>query len=396
MYFYLNGAMKRRLLNELKDSFSRHPVYSKIVPYIQDKYAFPERPQYGIVLKSASANKVGLSADNFVGIAVSHVALCYYGTPAYPIEWVREDQAVLQANEDRMPTVPGDYYIEILTVPTNASEEGAYVIDPLLTITQEPILYFQSGVETEGQLQNLPVRNTVRLFENGRYRLIEGTDYAVDYDTGAIKFLTPFNPGARVTASYRHAAPSLGPIPFRWNTSDQTTLPGVVIAFGKRAREGDKVAIAVTQDRVDTARIYGGKWDLTYEFDCIAQDSIQREEIADWAIMYLWAEKREFLANEGISLTEISMGGESEEPMDETGDIFMYTASVSVQIQSEWEMHVPLPFTISQVQPMVPGGGTPDPSAPSSTAGAVPTANNLVFATLPLFAGRNNDFERIR
>ena len=55
MYFYLISSLKRRLIEELKDSFARHPLYKKIVPFIQNKYAFDERPQYGIVVKGSSA-----------------------------------------------------------------------------------------------------------------------------------------------------------------------------------------------------------------------------------------------------------------------------------------------------------------------------------------------------
>jgi hypothetical protein len=400
MFYRLSGAMKRRLLEELKDSFSKHPVYDKVVPFIQDRYSFAERPQYGIVLKGVNANKVSLSADNSLGEVVSHVMLAFFGTPAYPLEWVREDMAVLQSNNDVMPTIPGVYFMEILKVPQNASEYGEYILDPLLDATQEPIIYFQSGVETHAAFQRTPVAGTVRMYENGRYMLKEGTDYSVNYQTSEIRFLTPFNPGARITANYRYAAESIGPVAFQWNTADFKTLPGVVLAFGKRAKKGDTVAIVVTQDRVATAEAFGGKWDMTFELDVISQDPIQREEISDWVMMYLWADKRPFLSNEGIEITDISLGGESEEPMDETGEIIMYTSSLTVQIQTDWELHVPLPFTISKLQPTIPGpaivGTVPDPSDPTSSAGLIATANNLVFATLPLFAGRNSDFERIK
>lgn len=379
MYFYLTGSLKRRLIDELKDSFSQHPVYNKVVPFIQAKYSFEERPQYGIIVTNASANKVSLSSDNFMGMIDSHVMLCYFGTPAYPIEWVREDQAALKANNDVFPLSPGFYAIEILEAPENATDPGYYVIDPLLTATQEPLLRFQTGIETEAQLQRIPVQGTVRMYENGRYQLQEGTDYQVNYSNGQVTFLTTSNPGARVTADYRYVVPSIGPVPFYWNTSDFKTLPGVVLAFGKRARKGDKVAVVVTQDRVETARAYGGKWELTFEMNCVAQDPTQREEIADLAAMYLWADKKPFLETEGIEVVEISLGGESEEPMDETGDIYMYTASMSVQLRADWEQHVPMPFTISNIDPTL-----------------TTTTNNLVFATLPMFAGRNSDFERIK
>jgi hypothetical protein len=89
MYYYLIGALKRRLILELQDSFSRHAIYQKITPFIQNKFAFSERPQFGIVVKGSSANKVQLSADNFIGTVQSHVMLAYVDQPAHPIEWHR-------------------------------------------------------------------------------------------------------------------------------------------------------------------------------------------------------------------------------------------------------------------------------------------------------------------
>ena len=79
MYYYLISSLKRRLILELQDSFAQHPIYSKIVPWIQNKYTFDERPQFGIVVKGSSANKVALSGDNFMGTVESHVMLAYIG-----------------------------------------------------------------------------------------------------------------------------------------------------------------------------------------------------------------------------------------------------------------------------------------------------------------------------
>src|SRR5574338_1269213 len=146
MYYYLVAALKRRLVLELKDSFSKHPIYEKIVPNIQNRYAFDERPQFGIVVKGSSANKVSLAADNHLGTIDSHVMLAYVGEAAYPIEWVREDLAAVRANNDVMPIRAGIYYIEILTVPTTAAGIGTFVVDPLIEVTDEAVLVFQSGI----------------------------------------------------------------------------------------------------------------------------------------------------------------------------------------------------------------------------------------------------------
>ena len=385
MYYYLTSAIKRRAILELKDSFSRHPIYEKIVPFIQNKFAFTERPQMGIVVKGSSANKVALSGDNFMGNVQSYVMLAYVGASAYPIEWVREDLNVVR-ELGKMPTDPGIYYIEILTVPTNPQTPGSFVVDPLLTVTMEPLMRFQSGIEREAQLENVPTKGTLRLWVNNRALLSEGRDYTVDYHTGAIQFLVRFSPEEVVSADYRYPIPSLGPFNFQWNTADSTTLPGVILAFGKRARAGDKVAVRVSPDREDAALAYGGKFEVALDLDIITQDTTATEEVADLALMFLWGEKKAALEFEGIEIVDISIGGEAEESYDETGDLNFYTASLSIQFRADWEIHVPMPLLTSQVTTEKKDG----------TDGLVFSGpSTLFYSTFPTIVGRNNDFERI-
>jgi len=367
------------------------------VPFIQNRFAFTERPQYGIVVKGSSANKVVLSADNFMGSIMSHVMLAYVAAPVYPLEWVKEDLACLQANNEVMPTPPGIYYLEILSVPDTAQAEGTFIIDPLITVNDEPVLRFVSGIENEAQLQQLPIQGTLRLWENRKFLLVEGEHYQVDYTTGAIHLLSPSTAGSILTADYRYAVPSVGPITFQWNKSDFTTLPGVVLAFGKRAKVADKVAVVVYEDRVEAAKAYGGKFEASFDLDVIARDETQMEEMADLTLMYLWGEKRDPLSSEGIEITDVSMGGESEEVYDETGDDYFYNASLTIQVQADWEIHIPLPLTISRVTAttaeMDKAAVPLDPTQGTTIVGDV--RNQLFFATIPVIAGRNNNFERI-
>jgi hypothetical protein len=390
MYYYLVGALKRRLILELQDSFSQHPVYRKIVPNIQNKFSFKERPQLGIVVKGSSANKIQLSADNFIGIVQSHIMLAYVGQPVYPLEWVRED--LIRVKERGLETLPGVYFMEILQAPEYEGDLGYYVLDPLLTVTDEAVLAFQTGVEREAQLQQIPVRKTLRLWENRKFLLREGIDYNIDYTTGAIELLGRFVPNAILTADYRYAADSIGPVPFKWNSADFETLPGVVMAFGKRSETGQKVAVVVYQDRVDTAQAYGGRFETSFDLDVISRDTDQVEEITDLVMMYMWADKkRAQLATEGIEVVDVSMGGEAEDIYDETADLNYYQASMSVQLQADWEIHVPIPLTFSRVTPRTQESDL-DPSAPSGLR-LVP--DDLFFSTRAIIVGRNNDFERI-
>ena len=399
MYYYLLSSLKRRLILELKDSFARHPIYNKIVPFVQNKYAFDERPQFGIVVKGSSANKVALSGDNFVGTISSHVMMAFVGEPAYPIEWVREDLQSVNRNEGRIPTLPGVYYIEILTVPTKPQEFGTFAVDPLIESLDEPVLRYQSGIEREAQLQQPPVQGMLRLWENHRFLLRENVDYRVDYSNGAIELLGRGTPQAVLTADYFYAGASVGPNKFQWMTADSQTLPGVVLAFGKRASVGDKVAVRVYPDRVDTANAYGGKFEVSFDLDVITTDPNQMEEIADLVIMYLWGQKKPYLELEGIEIVDISIGGEAEDTYDEGADLWYYNASISIQLRADWEIHVPLPLTISRVTPTTQSQDaqvTPDRRGPETPDLVWNGPSDLFFATVPIVPGRNNSFERIR
>jgi len=391
VYYYLIGSLKRRLILELQDSFARHPLYAKYVPNIQNRFAFKSRPQFGIVVKGSSANKVQLSADNYVGEVLSHTMLAYVGDHKFPLEWVREDLNRVRANDGVFPSTPGIYYLEVLQAPTNPSEPGYFAIDPLYTEPDEAVLVFQTGTEKEAQLQNLPVTGTLRLWENNRRILIEGTDYEINYQTGAIDILQAFPPNTTWTGEYRYAGTPMGPVPFYWNRADFETLPGAVLAFGKRAAPGDTVAVVVYQDRVTAAQAYGGRIDASFDLEIIARDTIQMEEVADLVLMYLWAEKRSSLADEGIEIVDVSMGGEAEEVADETGDNYFYQASMSVQVQSDWEIHLPMPLTISRATPTTKAGDS-DPAAPS---GLTLKDGELFMQTHPILANRNPDYERI-
>lgn len=379
MYYNLAGALKARLVLELKDSFSRHPVYQKIVPTIQNRQSFEERPQFGIIVQGSSTNKVQLDPSNFIGTVQSYVMLAQVdGRQDFPLEWVKEDLDSIRLNGGRPLTLPGVYYLEILQAPTNPNEDGFFIIDPLLTVTNEPVLRFTTGFETEGQLQHEPLDRTLRLYVNGVLPLKEGEDYTLE-PLGVIKFLRTFGVSVIITADYRYPGESTQPTPFRWNQANTTILPGIVLAFGKRAAPGQKVAVVVYSDRVDTAEAYGGKNEISYDLEVLARDTAQCSEIADLVWMYLWSEKRAALGFEGIEILDVSQGGESEDPIDETGQDFQYTVSLSVQLRADWEVHVPLPLTISRVE--------------ITEVSAITT--RLYLDTAPLVVGRNVDFERI-
>lgn len=376
--------MKSRLIQELRDSFGRHPKHRDLPEFIQVKSGFKERPQKGIIVRGVSGSKVQLSSQNFIGTVLSHTMLANVGRPGQMLEWVREDHRVIAANNNVMPTASGVYYLECLSVPKEDGGFGTYAIDPLLTVSRETLFRMETGVETRAILKHVPIQGMLRIF-SGYYLLVEGEDYQVDYETGQVTLLTTFSPGSILSADYRYPGESIGPISWKENSADYTSLPGVVMAFGRRASVGDVQAIVVTPDRVDTAEAYGGKLELTFDLEVIARDTKAQEELVDLVFTYLWTEKRAYLSSEGIEVTDVSMSGEGEEVIDETGQLSYYTGSVGVTISTDWEVHIPLPFTLSQVH-------VQNKDAASDGPGFGVTESDLLY---PTFIGRGTSFERL-
>jgi hypothetical protein len=384
MYMNLTSPMKTRLVQELRDSFGRHPKYSDLSRNIQVKSAFAERPQQGIIVRGVSGSKVQLSAQNFIGTVLSHAMLASVGRRGAMLEWVREDSQTISENGNSMPSAPGVYYLECLSVPQEEGGTGTYVIDPLLTVSREVLLRFETGIETTATLAHVPVEGMLRIFA-GRYMLEEGVDYSADYTTGVVTILTSFSPGTILSADYRYPGESIGPIVWRENTADHSSLPGVIMAFGRRASVGDVQAIVVTPDRVDTAEAYGGKLELSFELEVLSRDTKSLEEIVDLVFTYLWAEKRAYLSAEGIEVTDVSMSGEGEEVLDETAQESYYTGNIGVTVSTDWEVHIPLPFTLSKFN-------VQDKDPLSDGPGFGVTSSDLLY---PTFVGRRATFERL-
>ena len=355
MYFRLTEQVKRRLIQVLRDFWSVQPQYSDIVDHIQGKYSFRERPQYAIILKTSSANQVQLSADNFVGTVQSHVMLARVGDYAgLSAEWVREDQLAIQRNGGIFPTAPGIYYIGVEKTPTpippyNKEDSLQFYVDPLIDVNDETLA--QMGPLTY-QAQNPILDGSLRLYEMpGAIQLLEGTNYTVDAAAGTVTLIEPLPRNGSLSADYRYAAPSTGPHPIIQMQANNTALPGVVIAFGRRVQAGDRFAVVITARREPTALEYGGRWDLNLDFDVIARDVYAQQEIVDLTVMYLWGIARSRLSMEGIEISTVSMGGESEESYDENADDYYYNASISVQLQADWSIHVPLAAVIRRALP---------------------------------------------
>jgi hypothetical protein len=96
--------------------------------------------------------------------------------------------------------------------------------------------------------------------------------------------------------------------------------------------------------------------------------------------MFLWTVLRPSVIDEGIDVTEISMGGESEEVFDENADDYFYNSSISMTVQTDWFSFVPIIPRILTVAQTVTG---------------LPQGLQIDAVRDPFFGGRFTTFESI-
>lgn len=357
MYYFLTQQIQRKFVAELRKYWSYHPKYQDIVEHIEGKYSFRERPQYGIVVKNASGNQVQLAADNFQGTLQSYVYLAHVeGKPNLSIEWVREDAIAIRNNNGLFPSEPGIYFLDFCDangIPTDKS----FFVDPLFDVIDETLLQINA---TQYQLQKGKfLAGSLRVYRMpGNIPLYEGVNYTADPATGEVDLIDELEEQEFLSGDYRCPGESTGPWKVQEEYALREPIPGVVLAFGRRVTAGDRLAVVVQEKRTIAALEYGGRWDLSLDFDVIARDPLAQREILDQTTLYLWATARPRLSSQGIEIVSVNMGGETEEVYDDQGDDYFYNASFSLQLQTDWLLHVPLGIVIRGVEP---GGGEPIP-----------------------------------
>ena len=257
MFYFLSEAVKRRLIQELRNFWASHPMYEDIVDNIQGKYSFRERPQYGIIVNTSGASHVQISPDNFMGHISSYCALAKVDNyPGLSLEWIREDTLQVKQNNGRFPSPPGVYYLEV-TEYDKSTNTGQFYVDRLLDKNDDQPTF----ANNVGQLMHKPLQGTVVVYEMPSGRMLtEGGAYSINYETGEITLANELRRGLHLSVDYRYPGPTSGPHPLRAMRADPHTIPGVVLAFGTRAQKGDRMAIIVSAKREMAYMEYGGKW----------------------------------------------------------------------------------------------------------------------------------------
>lgn len=348
---FLTSATKKRVIYELREILSKHPKFAEDAQNVQNKFSFDERPQRGIIVTGTSADRVRLSADNYVGRLSSFLMITEKKNfPGTSIEWVRENYPLLEEySRDRtvFPSPPGIYQVKITSLPDESAQvPGTFTISPVLSVDAEPLIFFSNSADTHAQLSRTDIYpKAVRLWLNGKRALLPDVDFSCNYETGEITFLKETPSGDFVTADYKYKIPDLGPFNFNVDSTNETAIPGAILAFGDRAQLGDQMDIRVSDAREDSCEVYGGKFETSFELTCFCRDAEERERMSDFVVAKV-LEAQNRLGFEGIELVDISPGGENEDVYDENLDDYYYESSISLTLRVDWESYFSLPVDL--------------------------------------------------
>lgn len=244
-----------------------------------------------------------------------------------------------------MMSPPGRYYLEIVS-------DTQFIIDPLYIIKGEQVIVRTLGTETNAQLVhgdlygNFDKLYTKKYSNSEALVLVRGTDYTVTVG-GYITFLQPLLVGTTLYADYRWAGDRMGPfdLPKHFHYIN-TALPGVILSFSNQFTVGDKMVVLIYPQREPAAQVFSGHYNMTFEIDVFTRDPQTLADLTDHLINDVWNNRRLKLMDEGLTITEMEPGGESEDVYDTNTNDLYYKNSVTLQIMSEWKKFVPYLYAL--------------------------------------------------
>lgn len=400
MQNWLINATKKRLIDEIRRALYEHPRYREDSSNVRNKFAFKERPARGVIVNNASADRIRLAADNYVGRISSFVMQAQVeNKPGTTLEWATENKSLLeQYSEDRsvFPSPPGVYVFEVLEAPDEArGVPGQLSVQSYLTAS-ETLITFTAPTGQEAQLSHADhYLGSVRLWLQGTRPLLDGVDYEVSED-GLVTFLRTVPEGYDVVADYRYSAGAAGSVYFRLESTDYEVIPGAVLAFGDRAERCDKFAVVIGESRAEVSDVYGGKFEVTFDLVAFAKDPEDREKLSDYVVARI-LDRQNQLGYDGLELLDVSPGGESEEIYNAATDDYYYDGSIAVSFRVDWELYRPLPVEIFRAETTSRAAeqqdGYLDGTAPSDL---LKIGSKLELEGVPTISGGGLTFERIR
>ena len=251
--------------------------------------------------------------------------------------------------EGRLQNLPKEAGVYVLSVyeadgADPASREHDVYYKRFRRVVERDLMF---SSPTEFLLSGVPIEGSFRIIEEPSNRILRLSEYVLEKDKVTLIEEPPR--AVKLKALYTEEASQQGPFRVKPAVSYRNIIDGVVIAFGRRLQKGDEVVIIVSEEREPVSHEYGGRWDVSVDIDLITRDVHSQADIADQTAVWLWSSLRPKLTNLGLEISDVSLGGESEEVYDDNGDDYFYTASLSFSIQVDWFIHFPLVIPIQSI-----------------------------------------------
>jgi len=293
------------------------------------------------------------------------------------------------------------YYLPEFELTTETYLSEVVDIGDTIIKVEDTSLYPSSGtLYIDGEYINYSSKNdllnqftvspTTEIHFAGSTVKLKERNWLLDNNTGKITFYNVFPKDFKISVAYRAPGEILGPFEIKANESNVTAIPGVVIAFGNKITPGDKQAVMVEENRIHVADEYGGKWEITVSLLVTSRDLMAQEEIADLILHYLWHEKKNDLDALGLTITNISHGGESEETYHENTSEQDFTANIDITMLTDWSIVIP---RIMKIRDLSFSGGI---ESKITTYGLEERDSKLIpLFSIPKIKNCLNEFERI-
>lgn len=283
------------------------------------------------MIRSVSGSSQKLDFNNYSGIKRAYTTLANLKDKSgNSIEWVRDDYRNI-----KNLSAPGFYIVKMI-------ELKKFTVDEYLIVDDEKLELSLIG-SSEGAFVKYPKVNpgSEIIYTTDGLEFKPDIDYTINYDTGAIVFtqsVTMYD----VRIDYQTLGGQRGPFDVDYYSSNNSAIPGVILAFGDRLKEGDEQVVVIGKEKRDIAKIFSGRWNLSLDLTGIAQDPDQQERLLDYVVTEFWAFWQEKLTGEGMHISEFSLSGESEDLETEIPEEYYFTGGLSFTVETDWELEIPL------------------------------------------------------
>lgn len=345
MYIQVTNKTKQRLIQKIRRKILEHPDFADTL--VTNKIPAKSQPSKAIVISSASGPRRRFDLGDL--IREHEKARCglirTVENPSTSIEWVVDNQNTL-VNEW---VTAGFYFVSITKVPTY-NAKGTFDIVPVLKARE----VFEPGV-TVAELARTPIEGRMKVyavFTQSPYDvrdLYAPSQYVYDASNNEVVLPQPL-PREELVVEYLYDGTAQQNIEFSKNSYNTTALPGVVIAFGDRPVENDQQVVMVGSDFGTVSYdVYGGGFDLDIELTVYALDPDIQERMVDYLSVWLWYIKNELEAEDNMILHNVSIGGDSTDLQVEISSVPYFTATVSLEVTTHWEVRLPKTLKINGI-----------------------------------------------